>query len=147
VEAGNAGAGKESGGLRIYPTTRKGGAWWGPRPEQLSALPDGEAGCGRDRIAMDGPGAGTSGLAAASQNQENYPTLAPRTALEWGTRVQLSKLGRATRRVVGITNQWIILASSVAGATPAGNAAGRLLVVSNGYPSQPNCRPYRHPCQ
>jgi hypothetical protein len=43
---------------------------------------------------MDGPGAGTSGLAAASQDQENYPTLAPRTALEWGTRVQLQKLGR-----------------------------------------------------
>ena len=94
-------AGGESGRLGVYPTTRKRGAWWGPRSEQLPTLPDGEGGWGRDRVARDGAGPGASGLAAApgsptrpglarwggSEDQENYPTLAPRTALEWGTLV------------------------------------------------------------
>ena len=53
--------------------------------EQLSPLPDGKAGRGADRVAQDGPGSGTFGLAATGQNQGNNPTLAPRTALGWGT--------------------------------------------------------------
>ena len=45
----------------------------GPRSEQLPTLPDGKARYSRDRIAVGGPGPGASGLAAASQDEENYP--------------------------------------------------------------------------
>jgi hypothetical protein len=56
-----------------------------------AALSNREAGRGRDRIALDGPSPGASGLAASGQDQEKDPTLA-KGALGWAPAQILSSL-------------------------------------------------------
>ena len=69
--------------MSSYPTRTPAGIRTGEGDARI-------AGFGRDRIAVDGSRPGTFGVAAVTEDQEDYPTLVPRPALEWGTPRPLS---------------------------------------------------------